>query len=69
MYEGLIDQWLGDEITGEARTLATAVVGKVIERGLDGDMVAVQWLGGKVFLMPVPNINVQFTGGEAQEEG
>ena len=68
MYEGLIDQWLGDKIAGEARTLATAIVGKVIERALDGDMAAVQWLEGKVFLVPVPNFNIQFGTGKQDEQ-
>lgn len=68
MYDRLIDEWLGEKTTGEARSLATAVVGKVIERALDGDMAAVQWLEGKLFLTPAPIINLQFGGGQGDTE-
>ena len=51
MYEDLINGWLSDEVTGDARALAIEIISAVIDRAREGDMKAVKWLESKRWLV------------------
>lgn len=75
VYEQLIDQWLSDELTGDARALAIEIIGAVIDRARTGDPTAAEWLRSNQWLLlprdvqgPAPQINVVFGRRDVADE-
>ena len=51
MYENLINNWLADDLEGDARALAVEIISAVIDRAREGDIQAVKWLECKRWLV------------------